>query len=82
MSLNKETLAIASKENLQLKIFLYVPNLIGYLRFVCVLIAFWHFKTNYMVFIISYVISHILDAADGLAARHLNQCKGDDKSRQ
>eukprot|EP00826_Nyctotherus_ovalis_P060580 TRINITY_DN8517_c0_g1_i5.p1 TRINITY_DN8517_c0_g1~~TRINITY_DN8517_c0_g1_i5.p1 ORF type:complete len:212 (-),score=16.87 TRINITY_DN8517_c0_g1_i5:146-781(-) len=72
--MNKEALAIASKEGLQLKVFLYVPNIIGYLRLACFFVAFYHFKTNHIVFLVFYALSHILDAFDGMAARKLNQC--------
>ncbi|XP_067864312.1 uncharacterized protein si:ch1073-145m9.1 [Heptranchias perlo] len=55
-----------------LKVFLYVPNVIGYIRILLLLVSWWTF--NYpAVFVPCYVISIILDGVDGLAARQLNQ---------
>uniref|UniRef100_UPI00398F7507 uncharacterized protein isoform X1 n=2 Tax=Pristiophorus japonicus TaxID=55135 RepID=UPI00398F7507 len=55
-----------------LKVLLYVPNLIGYMRILLLLVGWWTF--NYpVVFIPCYVTSVILDGFDGFAARKLNQ---------
>ncbi|RYG47216.1 CDP-alcohol phosphatidyltransferase family protein, partial [archaeon] len=57
-----------------LRIALYVPNLIGYVRmallFACLPYAF----TDPFKFIVLYGLSYALDALDGVAARHLGQC--------
>lgn len=74
MSLNRELLELAGKEKLPLKIFFYIPNIIDYARLACILIAFWHFNTNYVIFLACYVASHALDFVDGPMARRLGQC--------
>ncbi|GCB73474.1 uncharacterized protein [Scyliorhinus torazame] len=57
---------------MSLKILLYVPNVIGYIRILLLLVCWWTF--NYpVVFFPCYVISIILDGFDGYAARKLNQ---------
>ncbi|XP_062887953.1 CDP-diacylglycerol--inositol 3-phosphatidyltransferase isoform X3 [Mobula hypostoma] len=54
------------------RVFFYVPNLIGYVRLVLLLVGWWSF--NHPVWFIScYVTSIILDGFDGFAARRLNQ---------
>ncbi|XP_014270243.1 CDP-diacylglycerol--inositol 3-phosphatidyltransferase [Halyomorpha halys] len=58
-----------SKEN----IFLFIPNLIGYARIILALISFYFMPFNYIVAVSCYVISALLDAVDGHAARHYNQ---------
>lgn len=54
-------------------VFLFVPNLIGYARIILALIAFWCMSTNYVAAGWCYVISALLDAVDGHAARAFNQ---------
>lgn len=50
----------------------YVPNLIGYIRIVLSAIAFANYgKPN--MFFLYYFVGFVLDAADGLAARKLDQ---------
>jgi len=57
-----------------LSIYLYVPNLIGYVRIIFAFIAFYGEGIgSWEVFVIFYAISYLLDAVDGLAARALNQ---------
>lgn len=51
---------------------LYIPNLIGYVRIILSAIAFADF-TNVWKFFVYYSIGFVLDAADGLAARKLDQ---------
>ncbi|KAA6388131.1 MAG: putative CDP-diacylglycerol--inositol 3-phosphatidyltransferase [Streblomastix strix] len=55
------------------KIWLYVPNIIGYIRIALSFIAvvFYQFPS---VFISCYLIAFILDWADGFFARKYNQC--------
>jgi len=55
------------------KVYLFVPNLIGYLRIILVLISFYYMPTNYVACGISYMLSVGLDMVDGYAARLLNQ---------
>ena len=56
------------------KVFLYVPNLIGYVRFGFYLASFIaHSWGNWQLCISLYVIAFILDEFDGRAARAFNQ---------
>ena len=56
------------------KVFLYVPNIIGYVRFIFYLISFIsHSLGNWQLCISFYVIAFILDEFDGRAARAYNQ---------
>jgi CDP-diacylglycerol--inositol 3-phosphatidyltransferase len=55
-------------------IYFFVPNLIGYVR---ILFALWSFAVAFdspNLFLILYTLSFVLDAADGWAARLLDQC--------
>lgn len=49
------------------------PFFVGYARIVLALVSFWFMPTNYVVAVICYVVSALLDAIDGHAARHYNQ---------
>ncbi|CAD6239018.1 GSCOCG00008605001-RA-CDS [Cotesia congregata] len=60
---------MAESEN----IFLFVPNLIGFARVILAVISFYFMPTNYVIAIWCYVISALLDAVDGHAARYFNQ---------
>ena len=59
---------------MHLKILLYIPNIIGYLRILLLILAYTLQKTSYTLFFTSYFLSFALDALDGIAARALNQC--------
>jgi CDP-diacylglycerol--inositol 3-phosphatidyltransferase len=55
-------------------IYFFVPNLIGYAR---IIFALWSFVVafdNPNLFLVLYTLSFVLDAADGWAARLLDQC--------
>lgn len=54
-------------------IFLFVPNLIGYARIFLAVVSFYFMPTNPAVSVSCYLISGLLDAFDGHAARYLNQ---------
>lgn len=54
-------------------IFLFVPNIIGYGRIILALISFYFMPSNYVIASSCYVISALLDAVDGHAARYFNQ---------
>jgi len=54
-------------------VFLFVPNLIGYARIILALISFWFMPTSYGMASFCYILSGLLDAVDGHAARLLNQ---------
>lgn len=55
-------------------VFLFVPNIIGYLRFLTLIACFFTYLTNPILTAVLYFISQGLDFVDGEAARHLNQC--------
>jgi len=54
-------------------VFLYVPNLIGYVRIVLGVVAFAYAFDNFKIAVVAYSASQLLDALDGYAARALNQ---------
>ncbi|ESO01406.1 hypothetical protein HELRODRAFT_81815 [Helobdella robusta] len=54
-------------------VFLFVPNIIGYLRILLLLISMYVMPTNHIVAAWCYIISGLLDSLDGHAARLLNQ---------
>ncbi|KAK2168626.1 hypothetical protein LSH36_15g03061 [Paralvinella palmiformis] len=54
-------------------IYIFVPNLIGYVRVILALIAFYYMPTDCVMATSCYIISGLLDAVDGHAARMLNQ---------
>lgn len=53
--------------------FLFIPNVIGYIRIVLLFQACYFMKTNCELTLLTYIISCLLDAVDGCAARALNQ---------
>lgn len=56
------------------KVFLYIPNIIGYLRFIFYLVSFiYHSLDNWQLCISFYAIAFILDEFDGRAARAYDQ---------
>lgn len=56
------------------KVFLFVPNIIGYIRFILYLFSFLsHTFGNWQLCISLYAIAFILDEFDGRAARAYNQ---------
>jgi CDP-diacylglycerol--inositol 3-phosphatidyltransferase len=55
-------------------VFLWVPNILDYLRVVFSVLGFWCGKTCPIFFLVTYFISFALDLFDGMAARHFNQC--------
>lgn len=62
-------MSTTEKEN----IFVFVPNLIGYARIVLAIVSFYYMPTNYVIAGWCYIVSVVLDALDGHAARHFNQ---------
>jgi len=54
-------------------IYLFVPNLIGFARIILSLISFYLMPFDYIKATVCYVLSALLDAIDGYAARALNQ---------
>eukprot|EP00884_Botryococcus_braunii_P013518 jgi/Botrbrau1/22167/Bobra.0450s0001.1 len=49
--------------------YVYVPNIIGYLRIFCSLYAFAVAQTNPLACVIVYFIGFVLDELDGRCAR-------------
>lgn len=54
-------------------VYLYVPNLIGYVRVVLAFVGYGCALFDYRVTVGCYLLSQLLDAADGYAARVLKQ---------
>ena len=54
-------------------VFLFVPNLIGYVRIALALLSFYFMPSRPVRPVLCYVFSGLLDALDGYAARALNQ---------
>eukprot|EP00116_Pleurobrachia_bachei_P009465 sb/3469727/ len=59
----------------QPNVFLFVPNLIGYARVILMFIAFYYMRNPelYTITVACYLLSQLLDAFDGHAARLLGQ---------
>jgi len=56
-----------------LDVILFVPNLIGYVRVFLALLSFYFMTTDYLIASTCYIVSGLLDAFDGYAARKLGQ---------
>lgn len=54
-------------------VFLFIPNIIGYARIVLAILSFYFMPTNCVVAASMYLLSGLLDAFDGHAARYFNQ---------
>ncbi|XP_077996116.1 uncharacterized protein LOC144449458 [Glandiceps talaboti] len=54
-------------------VFLYIPNIIGYLRLLLLFTGYLFFDARPVLFVVIYSISVILDGIDGFVARKLNQ---------
>ena len=53
---------------------LFVPNIIGYLR-IATMAASFHYAFDHPTLSASlYLVGQGMDAVDGVAARHFNQC--------
>ena len=64
---------VESTENYP-NVHLYLPNLIGYVRFVAI-VASWKFAlSDPIIFTALYATSYLLGAIDGTVARLLKQC--------
>jgi len=60
---------LANTEN----VFLFLPNLIGYTRILLALFSFWLMPSSYALAATFYLLSGLLDAVDGYAARRFGQ---------
>ena len=56
-----------------LRIFLYVPNLVGYVRLLFLLLATYYSQSAPNLFLVYYSLSYLLDMLDGFASRVLHQ---------
>ncbi|KAL2830496.1 CDP-alcohol phosphatidyltransferase-domain-containing protein [Aspergillus cavernicola] len=54
-------------------IFFFIPNLIGYTRILLATLSLYYMPTQPLLCTLLYTASSLLDALDGLAARHFNQ---------
>lgn len=54
-------------------IFLFAPNIIGYIRIILGLVSFYYIYDDYIASITMYTLSVLLDAVDGHVARYFNQ---------
>jgi CDP-diacylglycerol--inositol 3-phosphatidyltransferase len=63
----------SSKNQNPRKIYLYIPNIIGYGRILFSILSFLIYDTHPALFLIFYTTSFLLDALDGEAARKYNQ---------
>ena len=55
-------------------IFLWIPNILDYLRVVFAVFGFLVGRSYPILFLLAYFISFSLDLFDGMAARHFDQC--------
>lgn len=55
-------------------VFLYIPNIIGYFRFVFLFVVLFTYQSYPVTTIVFYAVSQLLDMFDGMAARYFNQC--------
>ena len=56
-----------------LKVLFYIPNIVGYVRILLLLVSFYVMQSHPKVTIVLYLSSWFLDAVDGYAARCYNQ---------
>jgi len=56
------------------RILLFIPNIIGYLRLTLLFVSYFYFWSHPSVFAILYTASVSLDFFDGILARKFNQC--------
>ncbi|KAI8554042.1 hypothetical protein RHMOL_Rhmol05G0066800 [Rhododendron molle] len=57
----------------KLSVYLYIPNIIGYIRILMNCFAFYICSSNKQLFSVLYFISFVCDALDGWFARKFNQ---------
>ena len=55
-------------------ILLFWPNIVGYLRFLCIALAFSKYTHSPVEFVALYLVTLTLDGVDGFLARRYNQC--------
>lgn len=70
-SISESTLPIKPRTNEN--IYLFIPNLIGYTRIILAAASLTYMSTHPKFCTLTYLISCLLDAVDGMAARALGQ---------
>ncbi|XP_078482596.1 uncharacterized protein LOC113474121 [Ciona intestinalis] len=58
--------------NKNLKTLLFIPNIIGYVRFILICWSWCNIEESYS-FLVAYILNVLLDGVDGWTARKLNQ---------
>ena len=66
----RQQLNVVKKDN----VFLYYPNIIGYLRVILMMVSFYTAQTSYITTFCCYFLSFFGDVVDGYVARRFNQC--------
>ncbi|MQM00429.1 hypothetical protein Taro_033164 [Colocasia esculenta] len=69
----KAEMANPSSTKKEISVYLYIPNIIGYIRVLMNCLAFALCFSNKRIFAILYFVSFVLDAVDGWFARKFNQ---------
>jgi len=54
-------------------VYLFVPNIIGYFRIIFAFVSYYYAYSNWQLMVFFYLLSQLLDAFDGWAARLLGQ---------
>jgi CDP-diacylglycerol--inositol 3-phosphatidyltransferase len=62
-----------SKNEMNINILLFLPNLIDYARLILTVVSFNYAKTHPEIFLFLYFLSYLLDEFDGLLARRYDQ---------
>ena len=57
-----------------ISVFLWVPNIIGYFRFLFLVLVLFTYQEYPILTVVLYATSQLLDMFDGMAARYFNQC--------
>ncbi|EIN07487.1 phosphatidylinositol synthase [Punctularia strigosozonata HHB-11173 SS5] len=69
----KHAVDLATKQSYSENVFLFLPNIIGYMRVVLAAMALYYMSYHPKYCTVAYALSQLLDAADGYAARALGQ---------
>ncbi|PFH31749.1 putative phosphatidylinositol synthase [Besnoitia besnoiti] len=68
------SLSPAQRQARERRVFLYIPNIIGYVRLALLVAAAWAWQKAFgFLFVVFYIVSQGLDAVDGAVARRLGQ---------
>lgn len=55
-------------------VFLFVPNILGYIRYAIAFVTVFIYQTHPYLTVTLFIFSFTLDTFDGILARKLNQC--------